>query len=170
MYVYINICIYIYAYTYTYIYYIYILRESERYYRLYIYVHTLYIYIYACIWWWFSHYVVSHCCDRVDCSPPGSSVHGILQARILERVAISFSRGSSQPKNLTRVSCIVGRWFTNWAMREVHTCIYIYVKCICINVTYILSYTFIKTSKGRAFNIWTMFLNFLWHFSWPEVL
>ena len=39
--------------------------------------------------------------DPVDCSPPGSSIHGILQARILERVAISFSRGSSQPKNCT---------------------------------------------------------------------
>ena len=40
-------------------------------------------------------------CDPMDCSPPGSSVHGILQARILEWAAISFSRGSSQPKNRT---------------------------------------------------------------------
>ena len=38
-------------------------------------------------------------CDPVDCGPPGSSVHGILQARILEWVAISFSRGSSQPRD-----------------------------------------------------------------------
>src|SRR5574340_872311 len=37
-------------------------------------------------------------CDPMDCSPPGSSVHGILKARILERVAISFSRGSSRPR------------------------------------------------------------------------
>ena len=44
--------------------------------------------------------------DPVDCSPPGSSVHGILQARILEWVAISFSRGSSQPRDRTHVSCI----------------------------------------------------------------
>ena len=43
---------------------------------------------------------------------------GILQARILERVAISFSRGCSRPRNRTRVSCIAGRWFTNWAMSE----------------------------------------------------
>ena len=50
-------------------------------------------------------------CNPVDCSPPGSSVHGILQARILEWVAISFSRGSSQPKNRTQVSCIGGRRF-----------------------------------------------------------
>ena len=44
-------------------------------------------------------------CDPMDHSPAGSSVHGILQARILEWVAISFSRGSSQPKDQTQVSC-----------------------------------------------------------------
>ena len=43
---------------------------------------------------------------------------GILQARILEWVAISFSRGSSWPRNWTQVSCIAGRFFTDWAMRE----------------------------------------------------
>ena len=47
-------------------------------------------------------------CDPMDCSPPGSSVHGILQARTLEWVAISFSRGSSQPRDRTLVSRIVG--------------------------------------------------------------
>ena len=47
-----------------------------------------------------------------------ATVHGILQARILEWVAISFSRGSSQSRNQTRVSCIAGRLFTNWATRE----------------------------------------------------
>ena len=47
-------------------------------------------------------------CDPMDCSPPGSFVHGILQARILEWVAISFSRGSSQPRDQTRVSHIAG--------------------------------------------------------------
>ena len=46
-------------------------------------------------------------CDPMDCSPPGSSVHGILQARILEWVAISFSRGSSQPRDQTQVTHIV---------------------------------------------------------------
>ena len=51
-------------------------------------------------------------CDPMDCSPPGSSVHEILQARILEWVAISFSRGSSQPKDQTEVSHIAGRLFT----------------------------------------------------------
>ena len=48
----------------------------------------------------------------MDCSPPGSSVHGILQARILEWVAIPFSRGSSQCRNQTLVSFIAGRFFT----------------------------------------------------------
>ena len=51
---------------------------------------------------------------------PGSSVHGIFQARILEWVAISFSRGSSRPRDRTRVSHIVGRRFTVWATREAH--------------------------------------------------
>ena len=50
-------------------------------------------------------------CDPVGCSLPSSSVHGILQARILEWVAISFSRGSSQPRDRTRVSHIGGRCF-----------------------------------------------------------
>ena len=45
-------------------------------------------------------------CDTLDCSPQGSSIHGILQARILEWVAISFSRGSSRPRDRTHVSCV----------------------------------------------------------------
>ena len=57
-------------------------------------------------------------CDPVDCSPPDSSVHGILQARILEWVAISFSRGSSLPRDLIHVSRIAGRHFNLWATRE----------------------------------------------------
>ena len=51
-------------------------------------------------------------CDPMDCSPPSSSVHGILQARILEGVAIPFSRRSSQPRDRTLVSRIAGRFFT----------------------------------------------------------
>ena len=46
-------------------------------------------------------------CDPMDCCLPGSSVHGILQARILEWVAIPFSRGSSQPRDQSQVACIV---------------------------------------------------------------
>ena len=56
-------------------------------------------------------------CDPVDGSPPGSSIHGILQTRILEWVAISFSRGSSQPRDRTRVSHIGGRRFNLWERR-----------------------------------------------------
>ena len=54
----------------------------------------------------------------MDYSPPSSSVHGILQARILEWVAISFSSRYSQPKDWTLVSCITGRFITLWATRE----------------------------------------------------
>ena len=54
-------------------------------------------------------------CDPVDCTLPGSSVHGILQARILEWVAISFSRGSSRPRDRTQISHIAGRCFNLWA-------------------------------------------------------
>ena len=62
-------------------------------------------------------------CDPMDCNPPGSSVHGILQARILEWVAYSFSRGPSGLRNETGVSCIAGGFFffflINRATREV---------------------------------------------------
>ena len=57
-------------------------------------------------------------CEPIDCRLPDFSIHGIFQARILEWVAISFSRGSSQPRDQTQVSCIVGRRLTVWATRE----------------------------------------------------
>ena len=53
----------------------------------------------------------------MDCSLSGSSVHGIFQARVLEWIAIAFSRGSSRPRNRTRVSRIAGRCFTVWATK-----------------------------------------------------
>ena len=56
----------------------------------------------------------------MDCSLPGSSVCGILQAQILEWVAIPCSRGSSPPRHRTRVSCIAGRFLTVWAIGEAH--------------------------------------------------
>ena len=64
-----------------------------------------------------SHSVVSNC-HTMDCSPLGSSVRGISQARILEWVATSFCRGSSTPRDLNRVSCTAGRFFTIWATRQ----------------------------------------------------
>ena len=56
-------------------------------------------------------------CDPMDGSPPGSSVYGALQARILEWVAIPFSRGSSPPRGRTQVRCSAGRFSTVWANR-----------------------------------------------------
>ena len=73
-------------------------------------------------------------CDPMDCSLPGSSVHGISQARILEWVVISFSRGTSRPRDQTQVSCIAGRFFNVWAMSVlfVHS-----IGCITISVLWI---------------------------------
>ena len=68
-------------------------------------------------------------CDPMDCGPPGSSVHGILQARILEWVAIPFPRASSRPRDWTCVSCIAGRFSTIWATREAH--------CLSLGLLYI---------------------------------
>ena len=65
-------------------------------------------------------------CNPTDCKPPGSSIHGVLQARILECVANPFSRGSSQPRNQIWGSWIAGRFSTVWATiththRHTHT-------------------------------------------------
>ena len=57
-------------------------------------------------------------CDPMDCSLLGSSIHRIFQTRVLEWIAISFSRGSSRPRDQTRVSHIAGRHFTIWATWE----------------------------------------------------
>ena len=64
-------------------------------------------------------------CDHMDCSLPGSFIHGIFQARVLEWVVISFSR-SSQPRDRTWVSRIAGRHFTTWAIKEV---LYYHIWC-----------------------------------------
>ena len=67
--------------------------------------------ILSCVW----------LCDSVDCSPPGSSAHGIFQARILEQVAIFFSRGSSSHRDWTHVlisPALTGRFFTHWVIGE----------------------------------------------------
>ena len=65
-----------------------------------------------------NHLVVSNSCDRMDCSRPGSSVHGILQARVLEWTAMPSSMGSSQPKDQTQIFHISGKLFTSWATKE----------------------------------------------------
>ena len=58
-------------------------------------------------------------CDPIDCGLPGSTVHRILQARIVEWIAIPFSRESSWPRDQIQVSCSTGRFFTIWTTREV---------------------------------------------------
>ena len=72
----------------------------------------------------------------MDCRLPGSSVHGIFRARVLEWIAISFSRGSSQPRNGNRVSHIVGRCFTVWATMEIIISIIIISTSICLWCSY----------------------------------
>ena len=74
-------------------------------------------------------------CNPVDCSPPGSSVHGIIQAGILEWVAMPSSTGSSQARDPTQVSHIAGEFFTVWATRGVHIYVYMYVNVYMYQVT-----------------------------------
>ena len=110
----------------------------------------------------------------MDCSLPGFSAHGIFQARVLEWVATAFSRESSQPRDRTQVSHIVGKLFTLWATREVSVnCIlysyvmtflgYIYTKVIIIGfcvfplVMYGCESWTIKKAEHRridAFELW----------------
>ena len=74
-------------------------------------------------------------CDPMDYSPPGSSVHGILQTRILKWVVIPFSRGSSQPRDQTQVSRIAGRFFTFEPPGKPLNTYYYYfalAKCLCM--------------------------------------
>ena len=83
--------------------------------------------------------------DPVDCSPLGSSTHGIFQALILERVAISSSRGSARPRNQTQVFCTGGIVFTHWATREAKY----------VNQHNHVSITFIYKSRFWAgFDLW----------------
>ena len=83
------------------------------------------VFEYGCLYFypkWKKREVTQPCptlCNPMDCSLLGSSVHGIFQAIVLEWIAISFSRGSSQPRDWTQVSRIVDRHFTVWATREV---------------------------------------------------
>ena len=69
-------------------------------------------------------------CDPMDCSLPGSSVHGIFQAIVLEWIAISFSRWSSQPRDRTWVSRIIDRCFTIWATIYIYIYTYIFLSAM----------------------------------------
>ena len=87
-------------------------------------------------------------CYPMDCSLPGSSVRGIFQARVLEWIAISFSRGSSQPRNWTRVSCIAGTCFTIWATREAPLLLK-----LSYNKTYHWSWTSLQNQYGTQLTV-----------------
>ena len=73
-------------------------------------------------------------CNPLDCCPSGSFVHGILQTRILEWVAMPSSRGSSQPRDQTQVSCIADGFLTVWVTREAQ----LYIDKNCRNITEVL--------------------------------
>ena len=91
---------------------------------------------------------MSDSCKPKHCSLPGSSALGILQARTLEWVAISFSKGSSWPRNRTRVSCIVGRFFASWATRKVQPLKIHSTKTRRILVTKIEKYVYLLCGSG----------------------
>ena len=76
----------------------------------------------GCFSFWFFFTIQVAQSSLTLCDPMDYTVHGILQARILERVIFPFSRGSSQPRDWTQVSCIAGGFFTSWATREALFC------------------------------------------------
>ena len=83
--------------------------------------------------------------NPMDCSPLGSSMHGISQAKILEQVAISFSRGTSWSRDQTCISCISRRVLYCWATREDHLYMHIYVIYLCIyQYVYIHIHTYVS--------------------------
>ena len=93
-------------------------------------IHKLFIHMYVCTCSCLVAKMSLTFCDPIDCSPPGSSVQRISQVRILKRVAISFSRGSSQPRDWTHISSI-GRstffFFYHWEAFWEAPCLYVYM-------------------------------------------
>ena len=95
--------------------------------------------------------------DPMHCSPPGFSLCGISQARILEWVAISFSRGSSQPRDQTLisyVSCTAGGFFTHWAVREA----LLYIQ----TTFFFLTHSSKLTDTWVASTFWLLWIMLLW--------
>ena len=97
-------------------------------------------------------------CDPMNCSPPGSSIHGISEARILEWVAISFPRGASRPRDGTHISHAVGRSFTAeppGKPRSVYMPLSLYIyMCVCIylcDVLLFLSLIFHLSNVSKLF-------------------
>ena len=100
--------------------------------------------------------------DPMDCRLPGPSVHGIFRARILEWLAISLSRGSSQPRDQTQDSRIAGKRFTIWATREVT----MNIECIVQISVWVLafsSFTYIPSSHEISGSYDNSVFNFMWN-------
>ena len=96
----------------------------------------------------------------MDCSPSGSSAHGVFLARILEWVAISFSGRSSWPTDWTQVSSTVGRFFTIWVTRAVHFIrqrYYLPSLCLSINFGH-LTHSPYRMSLKRSLNCCSIFV------------
>ena len=124
-----------------------------------IYVYIIHICIYVYIIYVYIMYVCLHVrslqscltpCDPMDCSPPGSSDHGILQARILGRVAMPSSRGSSSHRDLTHISCssrIAGGFFTAEPPGKPH----IMCGCVCMHILLMChSPEFLMVQRSRS--------------------
>ena len=109
--------------------------------------------------------------DPMDCSPPGSSVHGIFQARILEWIATPFSRGSSQPRDelmSLKSAALVGRFFTTsatWEAPEVLTLVGWYKAFTVPEPDYQLAVSFSDTSLSGCIGLAKMFSEV---FDWPS--
>ena len=99
-------------------------------------------------------------CYPMDGSPPCSSVHGILWARILEWVAIPFSRGSSQPRDRTYVSCLAGRFFTTEPPGRHPTMLYLQIFFFFFFHLCIFNSIFILSVKP-SFKKFLLYLNFI---------
>ena len=111
-------------------------------------------------------------CDPMDYSLPGFSLLGIFQARILEWVAISFSKGFSWPRDGSRVSCIAGRFFTIWAKKSTippfknKTCNYYTTQHLCSWATIPENWTL---RENLYMNIYSTFIHIIWNWKQPDV-
>ena len=94
------------------------------------------------------------------CDPMDSTVHRILQARILEWVAVPFSRGSSQPRDQTQVSHIAGRFFTSWATREMQL-----TPMFLLNVNHMQTLKKLWVKRDMIFQNWIAFSNLNYKYS-----
>ena len=113
----------------------------------------------------------------MNCSLPGSSVQGIFQSRIVEWVAVSFSRASSQPKDRTWFSRIAGRLFTIWGTRELSTCntedpclIPVSRRSAGEGIGYPLQYSWASLVAQLVKNLPAMWETWVWSLGWEDPL